>query len=69
MIVGANAAENLKRVDKNKLVFNQYRNRYFLAEIWMNGATLPKTSRERELARDMAVDLTRRRTETVASLQ
>ena len=73
MIVGSNAAENLKPADKTKLVFNQYGSRYFLSEIWVNGATrgrhLPATSREKELARDMAQDLTHRRVEIVASLQ
>jgi hypothetical protein len=73
MIVGSNAAENFKPADKTKLVFNQYGSRYFLSEIWMNGATrgrqLPKTSREKELAKDWAQDLTRRRVEIVANLQ
>jgi hypothetical protein len=73
MIVGSNAAENLKPADKTKLVFNQYGSRYFLSEIWVNGATrgrqLPKTSREKELAKDWAQDLTQRRVEIVANLQ
>jgi hypothetical protein len=73
MIVGSNAAENFKPADKTKLVFNQYGSRYFLSEIWVNGATrgrqLPKTSREKELAKDWAQDLTRRRVEIVANLQ
>jgi hypothetical protein len=73
MIVGSNAAENLKPADKTKLVFNQYGSRYFLSEIWVNGATrgrqLPKTSREKELAKDWAQDLTQRRVEIVANLK
>ena len=73
MIVGSTAAENFKASDKTKLVFNQYGSRYFLSEIWVNGATrgrqLPKTSREKELAKDWAQDLTRRRVEIVATLQ
>lgn len=73
MIVGSNAAENFKPADKTKLVFNQYGSRYFLSEIWVDGATrgrqLPKTSREKELAKDWAQDLTRRRVEIVANLQ
>jgi hypothetical protein len=73
MIVGSNAAEHFKPADKTKLVFNQYGSRYFLSEIWVNGATrgrqLPKTSREKELAKDWAQDLTRRRVEIVANLQ
>ena len=72
-IVASNAAENLKPAPKAKLVFNQYGSRYFLSEIWVNGATsgrqLPKTSREKELARDVAQDLTLRRVEIVASLE
>jgi len=39
MMVLSNVAENLKPADKTKLVFNQYRNQYFLSEIWVNGAT------------------------------
>jgi hypothetical protein len=73
MMVNSNAAENLEPADKTKLVFNQYGNRYFLAQIWVNGATrghqLPKTSREKELARDVAQNLTHQRVEIVASLQ
>ncbi len=37
MMVLSNVAENLKPADKTKLVFNQYRNQYFLSEIWVNG--------------------------------
>jgi hypothetical protein len=73
MMVGSNAAENLKPADKTKLVFNQYGNRYFLSQIWVAGETrghqLPKTSREQETARDMAQNLTWERIEIVASLQ
>jgi len=73
LMVNSNAAENLNPADKTKLVFNQYGNRYFLSEIWVNGATrghqLPKTSREKETARDMAQNLTRERIEILASLQ
>jgi hypothetical protein len=72
MIVGSNAAETLKGANKTKLVFNQYGTQYFLAEIWVEGATrgcqLPKTSREKELAKELAMDLTDRRVEVVASL-
>jgi len=73
MMVGSNAAENLKPADKTKLVFNQYGNRYFLSQIWVAGETrghqLPKTSREKEMARDLAKDFTQQRVEIVASLQ
>jgi hypothetical protein len=72
MIVGSNAAEHLKPADETKLVFTQYGSRYFLSEIWVNGnrrgRQLPKTSREKELAKDFAQDLTQRRVEIVASL-
>jgi hypothetical protein len=73
IMVNSNAAENLKPANKTKLVFNQYGNRYFLSQIWVNGETrghqLPKTSREKELAREVAKDFTQRRVEIVASLQ
>jgi hypothetical protein len=73
MMVGSNAAANLKPADKTKLVFNRYGSQYFLSEVWVNGATrghqLPKTSREKELAKDFAQNLTQRRVEIVASLQ
>jgi len=73
MMVGSNAAENLKPADKTKLVFNQYGNRYFLSQIWVAGETrghqLPKTSREKEIARDVAQNLARGQVEIVASLQ
>ena len=73
MIVNSNAAEDLNPADESKLIFNQYGNRYFLSEIWVNGATrghrLPRTSREKEMARDVAKDFTQRRIEIVASLQ
>jgi hypothetical protein len=72
MMVGSNSAENPKGAEKSKLVFNRYRDQYFLAEIWVQGATrgrqLPKTSREKELAKELAQDLTHRRVEIVASL-
>jgi hypothetical protein len=73
MMLNSNTAENLKPADKTKLIFNQYGNRYFLSQIWVAGETcghqLPKTSREKELARDVAKDFTQRRVEIVASLQ
>ena len=73
IMVNSNAAENLKPANKTKLVFNQYGNRYFLSQIWVNGETrghqLPKTNREKETARDLAQNLTRGQAEIVASLQ
>ena len=72
VMVGNNAVEASKGADKTKLVFNRYRDQYFLSEIWVQGATrghhLPKTSREKELAKELAQDLTNRRVEIVASL-
>jgi hypothetical protein len=72
IIVSSNAAESLKGAERTKLVFNRYRDQYFLTEIWVEGATLgrrlPKTSREKELAKELAQDLTHRRVEIVASL-
>jgi len=44
-----------------------------LSQIWVNGETrgrqLPKTSREKEMARDWAQNLERGQVEIVASLQ
>ena len=72
MIVAGNAAETLKPADKTKLVFNQYGDRYFLSQIWVVGETrghqLSKTSREKEVATELAKDLTQHRVEVVASL-
>src|SRR5579864_969798 len=39
MVVNSNDAETLNPADESKLVFNQYGNRYFLSQIWVNGAT------------------------------
>ena len=73
IMTNSNAAENLKPADKTKLVFNQYGNRYFLSQIWVAGETrghqLPKSSREKETARDLAQNLTQGRVEIMASLQ
>jgi len=72
IIVRSNAAEGVKGADRTKLVFSRYRDQYFLSEIWVEGATrghhLPKTSREKELAKELAHDLTQPRVEIVASL-
>ena len=71
MIVMSNSAQTLKPADKNKLVFDRYGTQYFLAEIWVEGARLgrhlPKSSREKELAKDLAQNA-RQRVEIVASL-
>jgi hypothetical protein len=72
MIVGSNAASALKCPEKSKLVFNHYGSHYFLSEIWVKGETigrhLPKSSQEKELANEVASDLTQRQVEVVASL-
>lgn len=72
MMVGSNPAQNLKPADKTKLVFNQYGNRYFLSQIWVVGETrghqLPKSSREKEVATELAQDRTQQRVEVLASL-
>jgi hypothetical protein len=72
MIVGSNSAAALKRAEKTKLVFNHYGNQYFLAEVWVEGAIsgrqLQTSSREKELAKELAGDLTQPRVEVLASL-
>ena len=73
MMLNSNAAETLEPATKTKLVFTKYGNQYFLSQIWVNGETrgrqLPKCSREKEMARELAQDRTRGRVEIVASLQ
>jgi|SRR5215469_5588678 len=74
MIVGSNGAENLAGADKTKLVFNRYKDQYFLSEIWVQGAYsgrhIPQTKREKELAKELAsANLNRERVEIVASLR
>jgi hypothetical protein len=72
-MINSNAAESLTPADKTKLVFNRYGNQYFLSQVWVNGETLghqlPKSSREKEVARDMARNLTQERVEVLATLQ
>lgn len=72
MIVGSNAASALKCPEKSKLIFNHYGSHYFLSEIWVQGDAigrhLPKSSQEKEMANEVASDLTQRRVEVVASL-
>jgi len=57
-MINSNAAESLTPANKTKLVFNRYGNQYFLSQIWVNGETrghqLPKSNREKEVAKDMA---------------
>jgi hypothetical protein len=71
-MVSSNAAATVKPADKTKLVFNRYGDQYFLAEIWVAGATrgrqLPKSSREKEVAKELAVGHKPPQVEIVASL-
>ena len=50
------AAESLEPADHTKLVFHRYDNRYFLAQVWIEGNNrghqLPKSAREAEVAMD-----------------
>ena len=72
MIVGSNSVRNLNGANKTKLVFNRYNDHYFLSEIWVQGATsgrqIPKTSQEKELAKELAANRTHERVEIVAGL-
>jgi hypothetical protein len=60
LIVQAISTESLKPSEKTKLVFHRYADRYFLAEVWVEGNDLghqiAKSSREKELAMDYAVE-------------
>lgn len=60
MIVNSNSAQSLEGAQKTKLVFNRYGSQYFLAAVWTQGSTsgfqLPKSSREKELARELAMN-------------
>jgi hypothetical protein len=71
-MINSNAAEILTPANKTKLVFNRYGNQYFLSQIWVNGETrghqLPKSNREQEVAKDMALNLAQDRVEVLASL-
>jgi hypothetical protein len=67
----SNGAKSLTPADKTKLVFNRYGNQYFLSLVGVNGETLghqlPKSSRKKEVARDMARSLTQERVEVLAT--
>jgi hypothetical protein len=73
MAIISNAAENLTAADKTKLVFSRYGNQYFLSQVWLYGATrghqIPKSDREKEVAKAMARSLATKRVEVVASIQ
>jgi hypothetical protein len=72
MMVISNAAERTTPADKTKLVFSRYGNQYFLSQVWLNGAIrghqLPKSNREKEVAKAMA-SLAREQVEVVAGIQ
>ena len=72
MAVVSNAAENLTPADKTKLIFNRYGNQYFLSQVWLNGEVrgrqLPKSNREKEVGKAMALSLPTERVEVVASI-
>ena len=72
-MINSNAAESLTPANQTKLIFNRYGNQYFLSQVWVNGARLghqlPKSSREKEIAKDIARNLTQDRVEVLASLQ
>ena len=73
MAVISNAAENRTPADKTKLVFSRYGNQYFLSQVWLSGSNrghqLPKSNREKEVAKAMARNSAQERVEVVASLQ
>lgn len=70
--VMSNAAENLTPADKTKLVFNRYGNQYFLSQVWLSGEAqgrqLPKSNREKEVGKAMALSRPTERVEVTASI-
>jgi hypothetical protein len=54
------AAQAKKLQTQSLLVFNRYDNRYFLSQVWtagsVRGRQLPKSPREKELARVASID-------------
>ena len=74
MVISSNAAQNLAGANKTKLVFNRYKDQYFLSEIWVQGSTsgrqIPKSKREKELAKEVALaSVAPERVEIVAALR
>lgn len=73
MAIISNATVNLTPADKTKLVFSRYGNQYFLSQVWVNGAIrghqLPKSNREKEVAKAMARNSGTEQIEVVASIQ
>jgi len=58
-IVNSNRCESGKPAEKTKLVFRKYGDRYFLAEVWVEGMesghAFAKSPREAEVARDFTM--------------
>ena len=73
MAIISNATVNLTPADKTKLVFSRYGNQYFLSQVWVNGAIrghqLPKSNREKEVAKAMARNSGTEQVDVVASIQ
>ena len=73
MAIISNAAQNRTPADRTKLVFSRYGDQYFLSQVWLDGATrgrqLPKSSREKEVAKTMARSVAAEQVEVVASMQ
>jgi hypothetical protein len=72
-ILTSNSVENRHGANKTKLVFNHYKDQYFLSEIWIEGATsgrrMLRSTRETELARELAAaEVSSGRVEIVAAL-
>ena len=55
-----NSTKSLQRADKTKLIFHRYGDRYFLAQVWVEGAAyghqMQKSSRETEMASSYTKD-------------
>jgi len=53
-----NAMESAKTQSSTRLIFNRYGDRYFLSQVWTvgraTGDSVPKSSQERELAKELA---------------
>jgi hypothetical protein len=60
VMVITHAAQAKKLQTKSILVFNRYDNRYFLSQVWtagsIRGRQLPKSPREKELARVASIE-------------
>lgn len=69
---GSNAKESNTPQTQTKLVFHRYGDRYFLSQVWVEGATrgreLPKSKQEKEQDQLLARNETRDQVTIVASL-